>query len=114
MLPDGDARLVERVAHQLLHAKRLRGEWFDVDIAEAVAAVGQAIDLVEAGDLSILETAKARDTRTITSLRIDPEILVRLKVAAARERLRVNEVVVEAILDRLELLERRHRQGEAA
>jgi hypothetical protein len=58
--------------------------------------------------------AKAPDTRTITSLRIDPEILVRLKVAAARERVRVNEVVVDAILDRLELLERRHRQGEAA
>jgi predicted HicB family RNase H-like nuclease len=58
--------------------------------------------------------AKAPDTRTITSLRIDPEILVRLKVAAARERVRVNEVVVDAIMDRLELLERRHRQGEAA
>jgi hypothetical protein len=57
---------------------------------------------------------KAPDTRTITSLRIDPEMLVRLKVAAARERMRVNEVVVDAIRDRLELLERRHQQGEAA
>jgi hypothetical protein len=62
----------------------------------------------------VAKPAKARDTRTITSLRIDPEILIRLKVAAARERVRVNEVVVDAILDRLELLERRHRQGEAA
>jgi hypothetical protein len=41
-------------------------------------------------------------------------MLVRLKVAAARERMRVNEVVVDAIRDRLELLERRHRQWEAA
>jgi hypothetical protein len=57
---------------------------------------------------------KAADTRTITSLRIAPEILVRLKVAAARERLRVNQVIVDAIMDRLELLERRHRQQEAA
>jgi predicted HicB family RNase H-like nuclease len=54
------------------------------------------------------------DTRTITSLRIAPEILVRLKVAAARERVRVNQVIVDAIMDRLELLERRHRQQEAA
>lgn len=57
---------------------------------------------------------KAADTRTITSLRIAPEILVRLKVAAARERVRVNQVIVDAIMDRLELLERRHRQQEAA
>jgi hypothetical protein len=47
-------------------------------------------------------------------LRIAPEILVRLKVAAARERVRVNQVIVDAIMDRLELLERRHRQQEAA
>ena len=58
--------------------------------------------------------AKVSDTRTITSLRIAPEILVRLKVAAARERVRVNQVIVDAIMDRLELLERRHRQQEAA
>jgi predicted HicB family RNase H-like nuclease len=57
---------------------------------------------------------KAPDSRTITSLRIAPEILVRLKVAAARERVRVNQVIVDAIMDRLELLERRHRQQEAA
>jgi uncharacterized protein (DUF4415 family) len=76
---------------------------------ELVAAPQQMLPTTVAS-----KPAKARDTRTITSLRIDPEILVRLKVAAARERLRVNEVVVEAILDRLELLERRHRQGEAA
>jgi hypothetical protein len=37
-----------------------------------------------------------------------------LKIAAAHERVRVNELIVDAIKDRLELLERRHRQGEAA
>jgi outer membrane protein TolC len=41
-------------------------------------------------------------------------MLVRLKVAAAHERMRVNELVVDAIRDRLELLEQRHRHGEAA
>jgi hypothetical protein len=54
VLPEGDARLIERVAHRLLHAQRKHGEWFDVEIAEAVAAVGRAVDLVEAGDLSTL------------------------------------------------------------
>jgi hypothetical protein len=57
---------------------------------------------------------KAIDTRTVTSLRIDPDVLVRLKVAAARERVRVNALIVDAIMDRLELLERRHQQQEAA
>ena len=61
----------------------------------------------------VAKPAKAPDTRTITSLRIDPELLIRLKVAAARERVRVNEVIVDAIMDRLELLERRHRQDAA-
>ena len=57
--------------------------------------------------------AKA-DPRTITSLRIDPGLLIRLKVAAAREQVRTNALIVDAIRDRVEMLERRHRQGEAA
>jgi hypothetical protein len=35
--------------------------------------------------------------RTVTSLYLDPEMLTELKIAAARERRRVNDVVVEAI-----------------
>lgn len=50
---DGDARLVERVAHQLLAAKHLGGEWFDVTEAQAIGAVQEAIRLVDCGDPAI-------------------------------------------------------------
>lgn len=38
------ARLIERYAHDLLSADRVRGEWFDVDPADAIAAVDAALD----------------------------------------------------------------------
>jgi Meiotically up-regulated gene 113 len=44
--PGGDARLVERVAHTLLAAKRDIGEWFDVGPEEAAEAVLRAISIV--------------------------------------------------------------------
>lgn len=43
------AGAVERLAHQLLAEKRLTGEWFDVTLEEAVAAIEEAIATVEAG-----------------------------------------------------------------
>jgi hypothetical protein len=64
--PSGDARLVERVAHQLLAEKRLHGEWFDVQIEEAVTAVKRAIQLVDAGDLGILEPERGPVTLMIS------------------------------------------------
>jgi hypothetical protein len=39
----------------------------------------------------------------VTSLRIDPELLVGLKALAVRERRRVNEVIIEAIRNHLAL-----------
>ena len=57
-------------------------------------------------------TPKA-DLRTVTSLRIDPELLIELKVMAAHEQMRVNEVILDAIKDRLELWKRRRHQREA-
>ena len=47
--------------------------------------------------------AKAPDTRMVTSLRIEPELLVALKALAVRERRRVNDVIIEAIRNHLAL-----------
>jgi hypothetical protein len=44
-----DAGTVERLAHQLLHSKRIAGEWFDVKPQVAVAAVETAIKMVDEG-----------------------------------------------------------------
>ena len=42
-----DCSLVESTAHRLLANKRKIGEWFDVSVDDAIAAVAKAIDEVE-------------------------------------------------------------------
>ena len=39
---DGNMRAVEKLAHKILAAKRMRGEWFKADASEAIAAITQA------------------------------------------------------------------------
>jgi uncharacterized protein (DUF4415 family) len=46
---------------------------------------------------------KKPDTRRVTSLRLDPELLSALKALAVREHTRVNDVIVEAIRNHLAL-----------
>ncbi len=42
-----DFAAIEKTAHRILYAKRRAGEWFDVEVAEAIQAVTYAIELVE-------------------------------------------------------------------
>jgi hypothetical protein len=44
---DAVAAAVERLVHRLLSAKRLRGEWFDVTVEEALAAIADAIEVIQ-------------------------------------------------------------------
>ena len=99
--PTGDARLVERVAHQLLAAKRLRGEWFDVSIEEAIAAVEQAIALVDAGDLSLAPDPDPNIRAT--TIKLPVAVLTALKSMAVERRVPTNDLMVEAIEDFLRL-----------
>jgi hypothetical protein len=55
-----DAGIVERLAHRLLKEKQVSCEWFAITNEQAVAAVREAIALVNSGDLSLLE----RELRT--------------------------------------------------
>jgi len=41
--------------------------------------------------------AKAPDTRLVTSVRLEPELMIELKAQAVRERARLNDVIVRAI-----------------
>lgn len=45
-LPYGDAVEIEREAHRLLKAHRLKGEWFDTPLDECVKAINDAIDRI--------------------------------------------------------------------
>lgn len=92
--PASDARLVERVAHQLLAAKRLHGEWFDVSIAEAITAIDQAIDLVESGDLSPLPVDNG--VRFVT-LRLPVAVHEQLREMAYTSRRSQHALAMEAL-----------------
>jgi hypothetical protein len=50
-LPAVDARKVERYAHHLLRAYRVRGEWFDVSPEMAIEAIEKAIRDVASGEI---------------------------------------------------------------
>lgn len=41
------------------------------------------------------------DARVATSLRMPPELMIRLKTLAVRERTRVNDIIIEAIENHL-------------
>lgn len=43
----------------------------------------------------------APDARVATSLRMPPELMIRLKTLAVRERTRVNDIIIEAIENHL-------------
>lgn len=47
--PRADARMIEGAAHELLAPKRKLGEWFDVNLEEAMAAISIAIETAESG-----------------------------------------------------------------
>jgi predicted HicB family RNase H-like nuclease len=54
--------------------------------------------------------AKVDDGKMTTSMRIEPEKLEALKIIAARERVRVNELVMQGVDHVIAL----HKQGRAA
>ena len=47
--------------------------------------------------------SKVADTRVVTSVRMDPDLMIGLKSLAVRERTRVNDLIVEAIKNLLAL-----------
>jgi uncharacterized protein (DUF4415 family) len=51
--------------------------------------------------------AKADDGKNTTSLRLDRDLLAELKVLAVQQRCRVNDLILEAIRNHLELHGRR-------
>jgi hypothetical protein len=45
--------------------------------------------------------AHAADTRVVTSVRMDPELMIAAKVASVRLRQSVNEIIIDALTERL-------------
>ncbi len=113
-----DALMIERVAHRLLAKKWIRGEWFEVTDAEAIAAVKEAICLVERGDVSILQRVKHVRTdpnampRHITIIPLPDELRMRVnafqfaETARSQRKISQAEVIRRALELGMDQLER--------
>ena len=62
-----------------------------------------AVPALELASPPVERLAKPPDTRVVTSVRMDPELMIGLKSLAVRERTRVNDLIVEAIKNLLAL-----------
>lgn len=114
-----DARAVEAAAHKLLHEKRKTGEWFDVTLEDAVAAIQEAADAVDdkisAGLNEALDIARKRgrpvipddQRRNIVAIRFEPELMAKIDAAAAELGMNRSQFVRESVAARVKRMERR-------
>lgn len=79
-----DAATIERMAHSLLRENRLSGEWFDVVVAEARAAVDEAITKIQKGEFATLGTATCS-----INIRVDDNLKAAIDAAAEEQGLPV-------------------------
>ncbi len=91
---------MERAAHNLLSAKRHEGEWFNVSIDAAIAAVNHAIKMVDAGEVSA-PAARARQENVI-GIRLDEKEHESLKRAAREDDRTISALVRRIIIEWLE------------
>ena len=42
LIPDDQVRLIEQTIHKTINHKRLKGEWFDISLEDAIAEVKYA------------------------------------------------------------------------
>lgn len=78
-----DAHLAERAAHYILREKRLHGEWFDVSVDAAIAAVASVLDAMQdpdwvapwVSDRPAKRYAKSRDGLRAFTMRVNAEFL---------------------------------------
>ncbi len=79
------ATRVERLAHRILHSKRIgRTEWFDATIEDAIAAVEAAIEVAEGRQPEPPRPEPMRSYRAVVPLSLDGELLSRVEAARAR------------------------------
>jgi hypothetical protein len=93
------AERIERVAHRVLalQGKRIRGEWFNAELAEAIAAIEDAVRQVEQG--------RAHSAKIALTIKCDAALLERLNtfLLSAEPPMTRNafiETAVRAFLDK--------------
>jgi len=93
---DGDARKIERRAHQILSERRVDGEWFATDVSAAVEAV-----IAAANDLgfTIAENMAYADVRAMLGIRLAPDLKAALERAAKADRRTVSNLVEKILAD---------------
>jgi hypothetical protein len=99
---NGDAGLVESVAHLLLEEKRGAGEWFDVTPEEAADAIRLAIERVEAGDVAPRKRWPGSTNQV--GIRMDAETKAALEAAARADDRTVSALILRIIKEWLSVL----------
>ena len=106
---------IERAAHELLKSKGRNGEWFDVSVGEAIAAIDAAAAEVEAAHpADSLDEAVDRGNSAYLNMRIDADLKRRATNAAKADH-RTLTSLIEKLLDEYatgaEAIESRQREG---
>jgi len=86
---------VEKIAHQLLDAVRVKGEWFSATINEAIEAIQMAIEIVE-GDATVPHEGRVSWTARIS---VPPPIQKALRKIAEEERVSVAYLIGNALTE---------------
>jgi hypothetical protein len=78
------------VAHRLLDEKRVASEWFDVTDEQAIAAVREAIALVDSGD-------SMSEPKEVMNFRVPASFRYRMKRLAVERRMNLSDLMIAAV-----------------
>jgi hypothetical protein len=102
-----DASAIENTAHKLLAEKRQHGEWFNVTIEEATAAIARAIAIVDGHEEDVTEGVRFRKSATgdvmtkdtVLHIRMSRELKDALVEAAKSEGVSISDLVYRLLTD---------------
>jgi len=100
------AYAVEQNAHKILADKRLNGEWFNVTVNEAIAAIDEAASAIEEACVSQESVICITDAEIVQSMKRDAETHFKDRLRHIAERYRkaerlLEEVVVWRVIDEM-------------
>lgn len=95
-VPTDLARSIELYAHALLIDARVRGEWFNVSVEDAIAAINKAVAAVAAGSRA-KDIAKKTKTSAQLNVRIPKSLAIKLKYVSFVTNRQQQDLLAEAL-----------------
>lgn len=97
----GNAMVLEREAHSLLHAKRMSGEWFNCTIIDAIDAIREAAYGL-GHNLTIHQSLPDLEKQNIFSFRLKPNIREELEAVARSEGRPLGDLIKQILREHVE------------